>query len=209
MGPDKLLLLLVDQSVDDLTGAEGVRPLLHLESVLNLAFPELKQVLLALGVVELDRVRDLTVGKLLWILLGFDELLEVVVEGVGQLSVLALRLEFEAEGEQVVGDCVVEVEQFGVLTQRVHDDLGHTRVEVDLWDQSLLVDDLIEVTVGHKDELLRGGIDFLSNILLLGVVRGVRTTLTLGQDGDEFVCAILLLNLLDDLVVFLDEVVDD
>lgn len=52
-------------------------------------------------------------------------------------------------------------------------------MEVDLWDQSLLVNDLIEVTVGHKDKLLRGGIDLLGNVLLLGVLRGV-TAFTLG-----------------------------
>lgn len=66
--------------------------------------------LLALGVVKLDRVRDLTVSELLRVLLGLDELLEVVVEGVGQFSVLSLRLELIAEGEQVDGDRVVEME---------------------------------------------------------------------------------------------------
>ena len=79
MLPDCLLVLLIDQLEDDLTGLVGVGPLFHLDGVLDLALAELEEVLLALGVVQLDWVGDLRVEELVGELLGLDELLVVVV----------------------------------------------------------------------------------------------------------------------------------
>jgi len=83
MGADDFLILLVDEGEDDITGLESVRPLLHLESELNLRLAELKEVFLALGVVELHGVGNLRVNILIGVLLGLDQLLEMVVQGVG------------------------------------------------------------------------------------------------------------------------------
>ena len=147
MAPHDLLLLLVDQKVDSLAGAEGVRPLLHLEGILHLGLAQLEEELLALGIVELHWVGDLGVRVLLGVLLGLDKLLEVVVEGVSELAVLSLAPELVAEGEQVCGHLVVEVEKLGVLAESVHDHLGHTCVEVDPGDQPILVDDVFKVAI--------------------------------------------------------------
>lgn len=121
---DDLLLLLVDQSEDDLTGAVGIGPLAHLESILHLGLSQLQQELLAIGVVKLHRVRDLRVDEGFWIFLGFDQLLKVIVEGVGEAAVFSLAFELEAEGEKVGRYLIVEVQKLGVLAKGVHDDLG-------------------------------------------------------------------------------------
>ena len=124
MAANDLLLLLVDESEDDLTGAVGIGPLLHADGVLNLHLAQLEQILLALGVVKLDRVGDLAVQEHLRVLLLFDELLEVVVQCVSKSSVLTLAVELLAEVEQLRSDLVVDVEQLRVLTERVQNDLG-------------------------------------------------------------------------------------
>ena len=51
MAPHDLFLLLIDQKVDSLAGAEGVRPLFHLEGILHLSLAQLEEELLALRVV--------------------------------------------------------------------------------------------------------------------------------------------------------------
>jgi len=59
MRTDDLLILLVDQREYDITGLKGIRPLFHLKSELNLGFAKLEQVLLAFGVIEFYRIRNL------------------------------------------------------------------------------------------------------------------------------------------------------
>lgn len=115
MALDNLLLLLVNKIEDDLTSLVGVRPLTHLDGVLDMVLAKLKQVPLALGVIKFDRVRDLRVEELVWVLLGFKQLLVMVVQGIRQLSVLALTAELVAESEQLLRHLVVKVEQLGVL----------------------------------------------------------------------------------------------
>jgi len=122
---------------------------------------------LALSVVKFDRVGDLCVEELIRVLLGLHQLLEVVVEGVSQLSVLALAAKLVAEREEILGDAIVEVEQLGVLAQSVHDHFGYARVEVDPWNQSILVDNILELTVGEEDELLRRSVNLLGHVGLL------------------------------------------
>jgi hypothetical protein len=115
MALDNLLLLLVNKIEDDLTSLVGVRPLTHLDGVLDMVLAKLKQVPLALGVIKFDRVRDLRVEELVWVLLGFKQLLVMVVQGIRQLSVLTLTAELVAESEQLLRHLVVKVEQLGVL----------------------------------------------------------------------------------------------
>jgi len=76
---DDFLFLLVDEVENDLTGLVGIGPLSHLDGVLDLSFTQLKEVLLAIEVVQLDRVGDLRVEELVWVLLGLDQLLVVVM----------------------------------------------------------------------------------------------------------------------------------
>lgn len=122
---------------------------------------------MALSVVKFDRVGDLCVEELIRVLLGLHQLLEVVVEGVSQLSVLALAAKLVAEREEILGDAIVEVEQLGVLAQSVHDHFGYARVEVDPWNQSILVDNILKLTIGEEDELLRGSVNLLGHVGLL------------------------------------------
>lgn len=77
--PDDLLLLLVDEGEDNLTGAVGIGPLLHLDGVLHLGLAELEQEFLAVGVVQLHWVRNLGVDEGLWVFLSLDKLLEVIM----------------------------------------------------------------------------------------------------------------------------------
>ena len=51
VAPHDLFLLLIDQKVDSFAGAEGVRPLFHLEGILHLSLAQLEEELLALRVV--------------------------------------------------------------------------------------------------------------------------------------------------------------
>ena len=111
MRTDDLLILLVDQREYDITGLKGIRPLLHLESELNLGFSKLEQVLLAFGVIEFHGIRNLGVEKLIRVFLGLDELLEMVMQGVSQTTVFTLALEFVAKVEKRNSYRVVEVEQ--------------------------------------------------------------------------------------------------
>lgn len=143
-----------------------------------------------------------------WILLGLDELLEVIMEGVGQFSVLALASELEAESEQVACHLVVEMEQLGVLTEGLHDDLGHASVEVNPGDQTVLVNDTLKITVGEEEQLLWGGVDLLSDVGLLCRVSRLGAGLTLSKDLDEFISAIALLDATDDTVALFDQVDD-
>jgi len=209
MSSDDLLILLVDQGEDDLTGSVGIRPLLHLDGVLDLGLTELEQVLLALGVVKLDRVRNLRVEELVRVLLGLDELLEMVVEGLSELSVLALALEPGGKDEKSRGDLVVEMEELGVLTKGLHNDLGDAGEEVDSWDQTVLVDDLLKVAVGEQKELLGSGIDFLRNISLLGRISGFGTAFTLTKDFSQLLNTIGLLDAANNTIALLDKVGND
>ena len=110
MAADDLLLLLVNESENDLTSAVSICPLLHADGILNLDLSQLEQVLLALRIVKLHRVGNLAVQEHLRVLLLFDELLEVVVQCVGKSSVLTLAVELLAEVEQLSSDLVVDVE---------------------------------------------------------------------------------------------------
>ena len=124
VAPDDLLFLLVDQSEDDLTGSVSIRPLSHFESILHLSLAQLEQELLAVRVVKLHWVRDLGVDEYFWIFLGFDELLEVIVESVSETAVFSLAFELKTEGEKVARNLVIQVQKLGVLTKGVHDNLG-------------------------------------------------------------------------------------
>ena len=164
---------------------------------------------MALRVVKFDRVGDLCVEELIRVLLGLHQLLEVVVEGVSQLSVLALAAELVAEREEVLGDAIVEVEQLGVLAQSVHDHFGYARVEIDPWNQSILVDNILELTVGEEDELLRRSVNLLGHVGLLSRISSLGSRLTLAQDLGQLLNAIGLLDLANDAVALLNQVTND
>jgi len=112
-----------------------------------------------------------------------------------------------AEVEERDSHRVVEVEKLGVLAQRVHDDLGYARVEVDAWDQTVLVNDFLQVTVGQKDKLLVGSLVLLSDVVT--VVGCLWAGLALTKDLGELLNTFSLLNVSDDAIVLLDEVADD
>jgi len=206
---DDLLFLLVDEIEDDLTGLVGVGPLSHLDGILDLSLAQLEEVLLAVEVVQLYGVGDLRVEELVWVLLGLDQLLVMVVKGVSKFPVLTLTVELEAEREQVLSHLVIEVEQLGVLAQGVHNHLGHARVEVDPWNKNVLVDDILELTVSEKDELLRCRVDLLSYVSLLSCVGSLGAGFTLTQDLLQLINAFGLFDLADDLVALFDQVADD
>ena len=130
------------------------------------------------------------------------------MEGVGQFSVFTLASELEAESEQVACHLVVEMEQLGVLTQGLHNDLGHAGVEVNPGDQTVLVNDTLKITVGEKEQLLWSGVDLLSDVGLLCRVSRLGARLTLSKDLDEFISAIALLDTTDDTVTLLYQVDD-
>ena len=143
---------------------------------------------------------------MLRVFLGLDKLLEVVVKGVSELAVLTLAPELVAEGEQVCGNLVVEVEKLGVLAESVHDHLGHACVEVDPRDQPVLVDDVFKVAVSEQDELVRRCVNLLGHVGLLSRVRGLRPGLALAQDLGELLHTVGLLDAADDTVVLPDQV---
>lgn len=204
-----LLLLLVDEHEDDLAGTVRISPVLHLQGILDLCLAELKKEFLALRVVELDRVGDLAVDEGLRVLLCLDELLEVAVKGLSQASVLTLAIELKAKLKELGGHEVVEVEKLGVLAEGVKNDLRDGGVEVDARNQTVFVNDLLELAVGEKKELFGGSVHLLSNVGLLGVVYAFRTGLTLIENLGEFLRTIRLLDLLDDSVVLLNKMIDD
>lgn len=82
-------------------------------------------------------------------------------------------------------------------------------MEVNLWDQLILVNDILKLTVGQKDQLFRSRVDLLRHICLLCRVRGLWTRLTLTQDLGQFLDAICRLNRLHNAIALLDQVVDD
>ena len=82
-------------------------------------------------------------------------------------------------------------------------------MEVNLWNETILIDDIIELTVSEEQELLRGGVHLLGNICLLGILDTLRSRLALIEDLCELLNAISLLNLLHNCVVLLDQVVHD
>ena len=82
-------------------------------------------------------------------------------------------------------------------------------MEVDPWDQSVLVDDVLELAVSEKDELLRSCINLLGHVGLLGRIRSLGAGLTLAQDLSQLLDAVGLLNLSDNAVALLDKVADD
>lgn len=204
-----LLLLLVDEHEDDLAGTVRISPVLHLQGILDLCLAELKKEFLALRVVELDRVGDLAVDEGLRVLLCLDELLEVAVKGLSQASVLTLAIELKAKLKELGGHEVVEVEKLGVLAEGVKNDFRDGGVEVDARDQTVFVNDLLELAVGEKKELLGGSVHLLSNVGLLGVVYAFRAGLTLIENLGELLRTIRLLDLLDDSVVLLNKMIDD
>lgn len=204
-----LLLLLVDEHEDDLAGTVRISPVLHLQGILDLCLAELKKEFLALRVVELDRVGDLAVDEGLRVLLCLDELLEVAVKGLSQASVLTLAIELKAKLKELGGHEVVEVEKLGVLAEGVKNDFRDGGVEVDARDQTVFVNDLLELAVGEKKELFGGSVHLLSNVGLLGVVYAFRAGLTLIENLGELLRTIRLLDLLDDSVVLLNKMIDD
>ena len=92
------------------------------------------------------------------------------MESLSEASVLSLAVELEAEVEKIVRDLVIDVKELGVLSECVHDDLCDTCVEVDPWDQPLLVNDLLKVTISQQDQLFRSRFDLLCSCGLLGLV---------------------------------------
>lgn len=204
-----LLLLLVDEHEDDLAGTVRISPVLHLQGILDLCLAELKKEFLALRVVELDRVGDLAVDEGLRVLLCLDELLEVAVKGLSQASVLTLAIELKAKLKELGGHEVVEVEKLGVLAEGVKNDFRDGGVEVDARNQTVFVNDLLELAVGEKKELFGGSVHLLSNVGLLGVVYAFRAGLTLIENLGELLRTIRLLDLLDDSVVLLNKMIDD
>ena len=59
------------------------------------------------------------------------------------------------------------MQKLGVLAECVHDDLGDRGVELDPWDKTVLVNDVLNLAVGEEEKLIRGGIDLLSHVGLL------------------------------------------
>ena len=132
----------------------------------------------------------------------------MVVKSLSELSVFTLALESSGEDEKSRGDLVVEMEKLGVLSEGLHDDLGDAGEEVDSWDKTVLIDDLVEVTIGEKEELLRGCVNFLSNISLLGGFSTLWAAFALTKDLGKLLNAIRLLDALDDAIALLDQVGD-
>mgnify|MGYP001626732568 CR=1 FL=1 len=206
--PDDLFLLFVDEGEDNLTGAVSIRPLLHLDGVLHLGLAELEQEFLAVRVVQLHWVRNLGVDEGLWVFLSLDKLLEVIVKSVGKTAVFSLALELEAEREKIACNLIVLVQKFGVLAECVHDNLGDRGVELDPWDKTVLVNDVLDLAVGEKQKLIRGGIDLLGHVGLLRRIGGFGARVSLVDNVCQFLNAVRLLDLSHDLVILLDQVAD-
>ena len=142
-----LLVSLVDQTEDYFTNFARVRPLFHFKRIFHLHAPDLKEFDLAIGIIELNWVRDLGVLRI-WELLSLLKLLEVCVKDVSQILVLFLAMELETELEEMLRNFVVQMEQFTVLSESIHDDLGYIGEEVDLRDDLQLLGDLFDVAIG-------------------------------------------------------------
>ena len=82
-------------------------------------------------------------------------------------------------------------------------------MEVNLWNETILVDDIVELAVCQEQELFGSGIHFLGHICLLGILDTVRSRLALIEDLSELLNTISLLDLLHDTIVLLDQMVDD
>ena len=98
------------------------------------------------------------------------------------------------------------MEEFGVLSERIHDNFRDLSVEVDSGNDLQLFYDFFEITIGKENELLRTCLTFLDvgdrAILLIFLV-------TLAKQTDKLLSAVLCLNLLDNLIDLLDEVLED
>ena len=82
-------------------------------------------------------------------------------------------------------------------------------MEVNLWNETILVDDIVELAISQEQELFRSGVHFLGHICLLGILDTVRSRLALVEDLSELLNTISLLDLLHNRVVLLDQVVHD
>ena len=101
------------------------------------------------------------------------------------------------------------MEKLRVLAQSVHDHLSDTGMKVDLGNELVLFNDIIQLAVGEKNQLLWCCIDLLSHICLLCRVCCLGAGLTLAQDLGKLLDAFSLLNLLHNAVAFLDQIGDD
>ncbi len=163
---------------------------------------------MAVGVVQLHWVGNLGVDEGLWVFLSLDKLLEVIMQSVGETAVFSLALELEAEGEKIACNLVVLVQKLGVLAECVHDDLGDRGVELNPWNKTVLVNDVLNLAVSEEKKLIGGGIDLLSHVGLLRRIGGFGTRVSLVDDVCQFLNAVRLLDLSHDLVVLLDQVAD-
>jgi hypothetical protein len=127
----------------------------------------------------------------------------MVMQGFSKTTVLTLALEFVAKVEERNSHRVIEVEQLGVLAQRVHNDLGYACVKVYAWDQAVFVNDFLQVTVSQKDKLLVGSLVFLSRV---SVVDCIWTCLALTQNFCKLFNSFGLLDIFDNSIVLLYEV---
>jgi len=154
---------LVDEGENLLTCFARVRPLPHFDRECHLNAPNLKKFDLdirRIWVIKSDWIWNLEV-LLVWELFGLLELLEVSVENIGQILVLFLAMELEAELKEVLSNFVVQMEELGILSERIHDNLCDLRVEVDPGDDLQFLDDFFKVTIGKEDELFRACFSFL------------------------------------------------
>ena len=133
----------------------------------------------------------------------------MAVQRVSQLTVLTLALELETELEKVDSYLIVEMEQLGVLLDALHDRLRHRRVEINLGNQFVLLDDLFKVTIRHHDQLFGRGLDLLRYVRLSRVVGSVGARFAIVENFGDFLDAFGLLQVAHNRVYLLDKVRDD
>lgn len=94
-------------------------------------------------------------------LVGLDDLQKVRVKRVGQAKVLLAAVELLCKLEEVHRDLVVEMEKLAVLADHIEDDLADFDEEQDLWQDAVLLLELLKITVGQKNQLLWGCVALL------------------------------------------------
>lgn len=143
---------LFHQSIDIVACLVRICPLFKYQGEFKLLFSERKNLSHLNIIVKFNGVRDLACTVRLFIV--FQDLIEVRVQSLRDLFVLALVLVLQAEFKNLARSVIVEIEKSVVRPQGVEDDLECLDEEIDPRSDSALLLDPFKVAVSHQEKVI-------------------------------------------------------
>lgn len=201
---DLLLALTIDESVNVFTCTESVCPLIHVKSVFELRMFKLKELNDSVFVFEAHWVRDFGCLLEIRVSMHFHDMGEVSLKNISEFLILPAALELLAKLKQADSDLVIKVQKLAVLTKSVHNDLADLSVADDLRKNTVLLCKIIKVAISDEEEVFRRHVRLMCDRSALGSIAGVHVRKKL----HKLVNALSLLDLIQNGLVFLDEVLE-